>query len=109
MVEDTIEIRRSGWGYVYLDVQVDGGFIQVDKPVVSQEDFDGGIYHLNYRIRPEHLHAGRNFGAVSLVSVKGTMRIPIEAVGEEMPGASAHESGRLQGQSAKIFLSAADL
>ena len=85
MVEDTIEIRRSGWGYVYLDVQVDGGFIQVDKPVVSQEDFDGGIYHLNYRIRPEHLHAGRNFGAVSLVSVKGTMRIPIEAVGEEMP------------------------
>ena len=52
---------------------------------MSQEDFDGGIYHLNYRIRPEHLHAGRNFGAVSLVSVKGTMRIPIEAVGEEMP------------------------
>ncbi len=61
---DVIVLNRSGWGYVNLDVEVKGDFIQVEKNKLSTLDFAGSNYEFSYVICVHKLHKGENYGEI---------------------------------------------
>ena len=81
-VEDSIVIRRRGWGYVHISIDTDGDFIDLPVSTLTDEDFENGACTLKYRILPERLHRGKNLGAIHLLTAHGSTAIQIEAIGD---------------------------
>ncbi len=73
--EGEIEIRRIGWGYLPVAVQVDGSFIQIMKKTLTEEDFTDGVCRFPYRISPGGLHGGRNLGTITLETMNDTVTV----------------------------------
>ncbi len=65
-VQESVQIRKSGWGHLRLEVEVTGDFIQVDKRVFTAEDFIGSTFRLEYRIEADSLGQGRKYGKIRL-------------------------------------------
>lgn len=93
--EDRIEVKRKGWGYVSLEVQADGPFLEVPKKHFESGDFQEDICSIPYKILPQRLHQGKNFGYIRLATAKETITIPVEAQGPG-PGAAARSRRRFQ-------------
>lgn len=60
--KERVEIHRSQWGYVDIDVRSDADFLVPGKGHLTAEDFIGSVCIFEYYIRESALHAGRNFG-----------------------------------------------
>ena len=78
-LKDTLPIARSTWGYVRAEVEVCGDFLEVEKHVITSEDFIGSIYGMEYIVRREKIGAGRHYGKIILRSVYQTLEYEIEA------------------------------
>ena len=63
-IRETLEIRKSQWGYVDIKVTSDADFLVPWKIQLTGEDFLGSICKFDYYIRAEALHAGKNFGRI---------------------------------------------
>lgn len=81
VISDKIVIRKNTWGYIYIEVRADGEFIELPKKVITQADFEADRYDLRFKIHPERMHRGKNFGAIRLLTVHGDVVIRIEAMG----------------------------
>lgn len=75
----SLEIRRSGWGHLNIDVEVEGDFIEVTKKRITADDFVGSLYQLEYIIRSDRLYKGRRYGRIILKTVYGITKIHIAA------------------------------
>ena len=78
-VEDTLTISRNTWGHVRLEVVTEGDFLYVEKRIITDEDFIGSVYRLNYIINKERLGRGRRFGRIRIVSPYETLEYRITA------------------------------
>ena len=92
-IEDPLEqtryalvVNRNGWGYTNLRIETEGGFVRVEEDTVSDASFLGNIYRIYYYIDHEKLHAGNNYGCISLVQKHQTIRVPVTVV--------VHRTGR---------------
>ena len=81
--KDTLYIYRSNWGYLHIEVQVEGDFIEVDRTEFSTDDFIGNVYGLEYVVRREKLGAGRTFGRICVRTVHQELVYEIEASAKE--------------------------
>lgn len=81
--EGVIELQKNMWGYVSVDVEVDGDFLEVQKKHFEGRDFEQDVCRIPYRILPGRLHKGKNFGSIRLNTVKETKVIPFLAEGEK--------------------------
>ena len=77
-IKESIEIKKSTWGYIDISVDTDADFIRIDKRHITSEDFIGSNYVLEFFVEPDFLHDGRNFGRISLSSVYETVDIELE-------------------------------
>ncbi len=78
-VRDTIELRRSGWGYLSVQVRTDGSFIRIGGNHFTNEDFTGGTLAFPFELVPGELHAGRNLGSITFETPGGSVAVEIEA------------------------------
>ena len=79
VISDKIVLRKNTWGYIYIEVRADGDFIELSKKVITQADFENGRFDLRYKIHPERMHSGKNYGAIRLMTVRGDTLIHVEA------------------------------
>ena len=47
-VKESFYIQRSGWGHLRLDVEAIGDFLDIPRKVVTDEDFIGSHYEVEY-------------------------------------------------------------
>ncbi len=73
-----LTITRNGWGYTRLLVETEGGFLASSKNLLTDLDFQDNVCHLTLLLNKERLHAGCNFGCVTLVSPYESLRIPVQ-------------------------------
>ena len=78
-IEEDLEIRRIGWGYLPVAVQVEGNFIQTMKKTLEEEDFKEGVCHFPYRVSQGGMHGGKNLGMITLETMHETVTVHIEA------------------------------
>ena len=86
---DTIELHRSGWGYLAVNVRVDGGFIHIGKKNFTNDDFTGGILEFPYELSAGGLHAGRNLGSITFETLNEAITVEIEVC----QGSDSREAG----------------
>lgn len=67
-VRESFSIKRSGWGHLRLDIETRGEFLEVSRKVVTEEDFIGTHYQVDYVIRKEKLGKGRQYAEVVIRS-----------------------------------------
>ena len=67
-VRETFAVQRSGWGHLRLEVEAKGDFLEVSRHVVTDEDFIGSYYQVEYVIHKEKLKKGRQFGEITVKS-----------------------------------------
>ncbi len=83
--KDTLYIYKNNWGYIRMEAEVTGSFLQVEKKVITSEDFIGKVYGLEYIVNREKLHPGRNYGTIRLKSVYQEVEFRIEASRGKLP------------------------
>lgn len=75
----TVSIQKLGWGYVNLYVSSDSLFLQVEKERLSDDDFLGNTCELQIFIHPENMHAGKNYGKLTLFNHNQSFDIVVMA------------------------------
>lgn len=67
-VRESFPVHKDGWGHLRLDIEARGDFLEVPKYVVTDEDFIGGYYQVEYVIHKEALQKGRQYGEIHVKS-----------------------------------------
>ena len=63
-----VELHKSTWGYVDVDLTKSGDFIALEKNHLSYSDFLGNTHKLVFYIDGEELHEGKNYGTINIRS-----------------------------------------
>lgn len=74
-----LEITKNGWGYVALEVSVEGYFVGIEKETYTEDDFLGNVCRIPVYLEPEHMHQGINYGKVTVKTPKQVIEIPVVA------------------------------
>ena len=72
-VQEVLTITRSTWGWLELEISSDARFLRVEKHRTTTEDFIGSKWELRYIIDSNFLHAGRNWGRITIRSCYQTL------------------------------------
>jgi hypothetical protein len=64
-VKGEIELSRSTWGYIDIEVSCDADFVSIDRTHITNDLFLGSIFTLNYYVHKEKMHAGTNYAKIS--------------------------------------------
>lgn len=80
---DVLNVSKSGWGYVDIDVSVEGDFLYNCKEKISGDDFNGKIAEYPYFINAGRLHGGSNHGRITLRTTNETIIYDIVIVNQK--------------------------
>lgn len=81
----TIVITRSGWGYSYVHVWINGDFLSTDRQLLTSGDFISNKCDFHIYIDASKLHDGVNSGAVIFSDACNEYTIPFDILMEEEP------------------------
>ena len=81
----SIVITRSGWGYSYVRIWVQGDFISTDRQFLTSGDFVNNKCDFNIHIDASKLHDGVNSGAVIFSDACNEYTVPFDILMEEEP------------------------
>ncbi len=76
----TLTIVKNTWGYMPIRIEAEGEFIKVLRPETSTDDFVGNAHEIEYVVRPDRLHGGRNFGLLKFITPYETLTYEIEVL-----------------------------
>ncbi len=68
-------IEKNNWGHVNLRVRTEGSFISVFKTRITDADFLGSYYQLEYRVRPERVNVAQ--GKIILETFNQCVEVPV--------------------------------
>ena len=78
-------ITKDGWGYVALDVAVEGYFVGIEKAVYTEDDFLGNVCRIPVYMQPDNMHQGVNYGKVIVTTPRQKLEIPVIAENQVLP------------------------
>lgn len=82
-IKDCIVLEKSTWGYVTIQIETDGDFIQLSTGAVQDAGFQDDEYRIPYKISPAKLHSGKNFGRIRLTVNEEEIEIKIQVIGND--------------------------
>jgi len=74
---DSIIIQRNTWGAVHARVKADAPFIELEKKTVTEDAFEGNEAELRYILHPSMLHAGTNYGRITITTAYQKFQVEI--------------------------------
>ena len=77
ITDRSIVLTKGGWGYAHLKVDFEGDFLYGEKNYLTDDDFLGSKAYLHFRIDPQFLHGGRNFGCIKIYNEYTHIKIPV--------------------------------
>ena len=105
VTKGTMTIIKNTWGFMPIKIQVEGGFLTVGRPNISTDDFVGNVYQLDFLVKPEKLHAGRNFGKIHLVTPYEIVSYDVEVMQNGNYDEDRRETEFLMAQILKEYIS----
>ena len=100
----SITISKNTWGFVPIRIEVGGEFLNLTQKKITTDDFIGSHYHLEYQICPDKLHAGYNFGRISVSTPYETMSVEITVHQKGMQNEMRGMKGMVAGRGLKEYL-----
>lgn len=74
---DKLVLEKDHWGYVHVELQIDGDFIKPEKKEWSGPDFIGNICEIPYVIDRKGLRPGNHYGTITVKSLQWEQKIHI--------------------------------
>ncbi len=62
LLEQEMSVTRDGWGYVALNVECEGDFLELEKEILTEEDFLGNYARFPFYVDEARLKKGENRG-----------------------------------------------
>ncbi len=93
-------VTKNTWGQAEFDVLSDAKFIKPQKKKLTADDFLGSEATVGFYLCPEHMHAGKNYGRLTLKNIRQEITLPICArkdmddCSNQEPGHTSMPSGR---------------
>ncbi len=78
-VRETVVLTRNTWGYQKITVQSDARFLRPEKKAVTTEEFAGKQFSLNFIVDTNLMHAGKNYGRLTLSTPRQKLSVTVEA------------------------------
>ena len=75
-----ITLMKNTWGYMPIHIETDGDFLKAVRTDLTTEDFVGNSYEVEYLVRPEYLHSGRNYGVIRFITPYETLKYEVEVL-----------------------------
>ena len=77
--KESFVLHRSGWGHLRLEIEAHGEFLEVSKKVVTDQDFIGSVYQVEYVIHRSLLGKGSCCGEIQIKSPYQTLVFSVKA------------------------------
>jgi hypothetical protein len=75
--QDSVVVHKSTWGSITLQVKTDAEFISLKNKTVVTQDFTGNSYELEYLLNRSKMHAGVNYGKITISSFDEELTLEI--------------------------------
>lgn len=99
-----VSLLKNTWGYMPIRIVTEGDFLKVTRTEITTEDFVGNGYEMEYLIRPEYLHGGRNYGAIHFVTPYETLVYEVEVMESQEYDENHHVPELLAAQILKEYI-----
>lgn len=100
----TLTLAKNTWGFMPIKIEAEGEFLKVIRPDITTEDFIGNINEIEYLVRPEKLHGGRNFGALRFITPYETLIYEVEVLQNQNYDDSNQMKALLEAQIIKEYI-----
>ena len=101
---DSIEVTKNTWGFANIHVEVKGDFIAVRNHEITTDDFVGNNYRLEYFVKKDKLHAGKNYGRITIKTSYEELNIDVSVHQHIKKNDSFGLQGMIAGQGLKEYL-----
>ncbi len=85
-ISDTIIVHKSEWGYCDIRISCPESFVELGKDQLKMYDFFGKHTDFSFRLRPDRMHAGRNFARITMENGFQKETVELECILGEIPG-----------------------
>ena len=99
-----LSIIKNTWGFMPIHIEAEGGFIRVLRPEITTDEFVGNAYEVEYIVRPEFLHGGRNYGAIRFITPYETLTYDVEVLQNQEYHENHHMPELLTAQILKEYI-----
>ncbi len=100
----TISVMKNTWGYMPIHIETEGDFLRVNRTEFTTDDFVGSNFELEYFVRPQFLHGGRNFGCIRFVTPYETLVYDVEVLQNQVYDEEHHMEELLRAQILKEYI-----
>lgn len=100
----TITVMKNTWGYMPVHIETEGEFLRVNRTDFTTDDFVGSNFELEYFVRPQFLHGGRNFGRIRFVTPYETLVYEVEVLQNQSYNEEHHMEELLRAQILKEYV-----
>ena len=80
ITKQTLTVIKNTWGYMPVQIQTEGEFLSVSRNRFTTDDFVGNVYQVDFLVKPDGLHAGRNFGKIHLITPYEILSYDVEVM-----------------------------
>ncbi len=98
---ESLKLHRDEWGYLSISIESDAPFLLPEKSQLTDEDFIGSTLEVPYYVKKAAMHAGKNFGRLSIVLPEQTLTFEVCATTD---GAKAVSEEHLELQRGRMRL-----
>lgn len=74
---ESLKLHRDEWGYLSISIESDAPFLLPEKSQLTDEDFIGSTLEVPYYVKKHAMHAGKNFGRLSIVLPEQTLTFEV--------------------------------
>ena len=99
-----LSLTKNTWGYMPIRIEAEGEFLRASKTEITTEDFVGNTYEVEYYVRPEFLHGGRNYGALKFVTPYEILIYEVEVLQNQEYNENHHVPELLTAQIVKEYI-----
>lgn len=102
--KDIITITKNTWGYLPVNIEVQGEFIDIGRTELTTDDFVGHKYHLEYILDNDKLHAGRNFGRITIKTPYESLLFDVDVTQQIVKHEDRRDNEMMNAQMLKSYL-----
>ncbi len=100
-----ITLRKEEWGCLAIEVTSDAEWMEPMKKNLTSNDFVGGHAQVEYLVFPDALHAGKNFGRLTLKTPFQALQVEICVDQGSRRGQSSYAVKKKQAELMKAYIS----
>lgn len=78
IIGDKLILHKDQWGYVEINILVDGDFIITERKKLWADNFIGNKYALGFEVNPKKMRVGKNYGKIIIKTIYQVFEIEIE-------------------------------